>query len=111
MNFTREGFNKFRVDFQKAVKELETKHNVIISMGNISYNDTTFNTKLTVLKKNPNVKSSSNLYVGKEVKINHPKVKDRIFIIKKINNKSVTVFSISDTEDLFRVSRSMVIDR
>ena len=41
-------FIGFRADFKKAVKELEGKYNVDLSIGNITYDLFSFSTKLSV---------------------------------------------------------------
>lgn len=42
--------NPFRVDFEKAVKELEAKYDIKIGIGRISYDDKGFSTKMNVVK-------------------------------------------------------------
>lgn len=49
MKFDSKNFKAFRNDFFEAVKDLEKKYGVKISMGNISYDEFSFTTKLTVV--------------------------------------------------------------
>lgn len=44
---TKNEFRAFREDFQKAVEGLEKKYNLSISLGDITYNDEKFTTRLT----------------------------------------------------------------
>lgn len=44
---TKNEFRSFREDFQKAVEGLEKKYNLSISLGDITYNDEKFTTRLT----------------------------------------------------------------
>jgi hypothetical protein len=44
----------FRADFTKTVKELEEKYGVKMLLGNISYNEGGFHTKLEVKNRNEN---------------------------------------------------------
>ena len=43
--------NAFRTDFNVAMKALEEKYNVTVKMGNMSYDNDRFTSKLTVLKR------------------------------------------------------------
>jgi hypothetical protein len=43
-----EFLKNFREDFKDAVKELEEKHGIVIHLGNISYNNSQFTSKLEV---------------------------------------------------------------
>ena len=45
-------FKQFRVDFAQAVKGLETKYNMKIELGSITYSQTNFHVKLTGTKIN-----------------------------------------------------------
>lgn len=45
--FTKEMFRKFREDFAEAVKGLEEKYVITLSIGNITYSQEEFHTKLT----------------------------------------------------------------
>jgi hypothetical protein len=46
MKTDKASFKQFRTDFAKAVAALETKHSIKLSLGNISYDDYGFRTKL-----------------------------------------------------------------
>ena len=50
---TRTILRQFRTDFEDAVKDLETKYNVSLSLGSISYSDKEFHGKLTADVVNP----------------------------------------------------------
>jgi len=43
-----ETLKKFRTDFAEAVKDLEEKYGFVIKLGNISYGETSFRSKLEV---------------------------------------------------------------
>ena len=47
MNFTNKEFIAFRNDFKEAIKEVENKHKISIDIGNITYKDFEFTTRLT----------------------------------------------------------------
>ena len=53
MAITRETMKDFRIDFQEAMKALEQKYNVKVSLGNISYSDAEFRSKVIGLSKDP----------------------------------------------------------
>lgn len=42
-------FDGFRRDFKEAISELEKKYNLEVSLGNISYDSTSFSTKLSAV--------------------------------------------------------------
>lgn len=48
MNLNKTELKAFRDDFAQAVKALEAKYGVKMALGNISYTQTEFHTKLTV---------------------------------------------------------------
>ena len=50
MKFNEKGFDSFRGDLQKAVEEVERKHGVKITFGNITYSGVDFTMKLTATK-------------------------------------------------------------
>jgi hypothetical protein len=50
MAFTRTELNSFRTDFASAVAKLEKQYKVEIGIGNISYTDQSFTSKLKVTK-------------------------------------------------------------
>lgn len=57
---TKTMLNNFRKDFAEAVKELESKYNVTIHMGNISYSENSFDAKVNV-KENLDEKAAEEL--------------------------------------------------
>lgn len=48
--FTKTELKAFRQDFANAVKDLEKKYGVKVELGNISYGETEFHTKMTCTK-------------------------------------------------------------
>ncbi|MBQ9325547.1 MAG: hypothetical protein IJ246_07240 [Clostridia bacterium] len=48
MEITSETLQRFHEDFSKAVQSLEEKYDCSISLGRITYSDTSFSAKLTV---------------------------------------------------------------
>ena len=51
MRFDRRNLELFRKEFIDAVRELSEKHKVTISLGNISYTDSKFHTKMEVVSQ------------------------------------------------------------
>lgn len=51
MDINKTTLANFRNDFDAAVKELEAKYNVSMSLGNIKYGDDNFYGKVTVINK------------------------------------------------------------
>lgn len=49
MNFNATNLQTIRADLNKALAEIEAKHGIKISVGNISYTPTTFTTKLSAI--------------------------------------------------------------
>ena len=47
MNITRDEIKKFRTEFENAMKPLETKYNMKINLGSISFSQLEFHTKMT----------------------------------------------------------------
>lgn len=60
MKIDKQSLSTFRKDFQNSIKELETKYGVKIGLGNISYTQSEFHTKLLVLVNNSNSDKSIN---------------------------------------------------
>lgn len=58
--FNKENLKAFRADFASAVKKLEAQYGVNISLGNISFNDNSFTSKVTVMIDNGTVPSDVN---------------------------------------------------
>ena len=50
---TKDTMSNFRIDFQDAMKALEEKYNMKISLGNISYSDAEFRSKVTGISNDP----------------------------------------------------------
>lgn len=54
MEMTENNIRSFRMDFMKAVSDLEEQYGVMVSLGNVSYSDEQFSCKLTVTNgRNP----------------------------------------------------------
>lgn len=58
----------FRSEFKDAVAELEKKHGISISIGNINYNSTKFTTKLEVVDSRPD--EDGNVVTGEQAAFN-----------------------------------------
>lgn len=49
MKITKTTLNNFRADFEKTVKALEEQYQVTIDLGSITYEDTKFTSRITVV--------------------------------------------------------------
>ena len=49
MDITKKTLGAFRIDFKSAVKALEGQYGVMVELGNISYTDNSFTSKVTVI--------------------------------------------------------------
>ena len=58
--FNKENLKAFRADFAKAIEKLEAEYGVAVSLGNISFNDNSFTSKVTVMVDNGTVPSDVN---------------------------------------------------
>tara|TARA_B110000503_G_scaffold95082_1_gene143198 strand:- start:185 stop:529 length:345 start_codon:yes stop_codon:yes gene_type:complete len=84
---------EFRVDFDKAVEQLEKKYGMSIELGTISFSNTEIRAKLngTIGEKIPTL-SANDFKIGDLVSINHKKVeKNASFKVVKINRLKVKV--------------------
>ena len=54
MKFDKNNLNEIRKDFKEAVKTLENKYGVVVNMGNISYSELEFTSKITVISAEKN---------------------------------------------------------
>lgn len=68
MKFKTQEFKDFRNAMAKAVKGVEAEFGVVISFGNISYADVTFNMKTEVTLKSKDGKSSEQLLFEQDAK-------------------------------------------
>ena len=83
----------FRVDFAKAVEQLEKKYGMNIELGNITYTDTEIKTKLTATKgeRIPTL-DTKDFKVGDLVGVNHKRVeKNASFMVVKINRMKIKI--------------------
>ena len=58
MQITKAKLQEFRADFAQAMKELEAKHEATIDLGNISFSESEFSTKLVVRDANAESKEA-----------------------------------------------------
>ena len=96
MALDRQTVKAFRNDFQDAVKTLETKYGMTVSLGTIRFNGHELRGKMTASKtldskifaKNTNPK------VGDQVKVNHKKVAGENFRVAKVNPKTCILVNV-----------------
>ena len=85
----------FRKEYMNAVKALESKFGITISVGTITYTNTELRFKSTCKLKSSTthvVNPSIRLKVGDIVRIDHKRFKSTDeFIVTKVNNKTVIV--------------------
>ena len=112
MQISGSSIKDFRVDFSKAVKELEAKYGVNISLGGITYESGNFRGKMTVTngeKVERVVKKSSSFGIGDLVKINHKKVSSTLtWKVIKIN-KLTSRLQSSKTGNFVKCSNSFLL--
>ena len=60
MDINKSTLKDFRIDFSKAIAELEKKHCVRIKLGNICFDDSEFTSKMTVKNNIPFAKDIEN---------------------------------------------------
>ena len=101
---------EFRIEFQKAVEQLEKDFGVAISLGTISFNASELRAKMTARVGNAIPTATKNDFnVGDVVGINHKKINPNDeFKILKINNKSIKVQG--DT-GMLKVSPSLLVKK
>ena len=61
-NFDRQNLEQIRRDIDAALKQVMAKHNIDMSIANISFNAATFTTKLTARVKNTQVANQANSF-------------------------------------------------
>ena len=85
----RQKVQDFRVDFEKAVTQLEKDYGVTISLGTIRFDSNELRAKMTARVGEATPKASrEDFQVGDTVKINHKKVDPKAqFRIEKIMSK------------------------
>ena len=107
---TKAEVQRFRVDFEKAVDQLERDFGVTISLGTIRFDANELRAIITAkVGRAPVRASKDDFQVGDMVGINHKKVNPNDeFRILKINNKSVKV---QGDYGMLRVSPSLLIKK
>tara|TARA_R110002012_G_scaffold317069_1_gene532879 strand:- start:120 stop:449 length:330 start_codon:yes stop_codon:yes gene_type:complete len=107
---TKAEVQRFRVDFEKSVDQLERDYGVTISLGTIRFDANELRAKMTAKVGSAPVRASKDDFqVGDMVGINHKKVNPNDeFRILKINNKSIKVQG--DT-GMLKVSPSLLIKK
>ena len=117
MSNVKKGFDKttvgqFRIDFQKAIEELEKKYEVNISLGTLTYDEGEVRGKMTAKKGDKKlVKPQIHEFkVGDIVSINHKSVNPKTqFKIVKKNRKTVKVQNINNKFNIFKVSPGLLV--
>ena len=89
----RQKVQDFRVDFEKAVAQLEKDYGVAISLGTIRFDSNELRAKMTARVGEATPRASrEDFQVGDIVKINHKKINPNDqFRIEKINSKNIKV--------------------
>lgn len=62
MDFNKKEFSLFKSDVETALKEVEKKHGVSISCGNIRYSELDFTLQLTVIKSDASTDGKKQLF-------------------------------------------------
>ena len=113
---TKAEVQRFRVDFEKAVDQLERDYGVTISLGTIRFDANELRAKMTAKVGSAPVRASKDDFqVGDTVSINHKKVdpNDQFRIIK-INSKNIKVEKITTPDrvgGIINVSPSLLIKK
>ena len=110
-NFDKLTVQQFRSDFGDAVKELEDKYKVHISLGTLSYNDYEVRGKVIARKGDKPVKKEiPSFQLNEVVGINHKTIpSDNRYKIVKINKKSIKVRNLNNTFNIVKVSPSLLV--
>lgn len=121
MSNVNEKFDKltvqlFRKDFKDAVKELEEKYKVHISLGTLTYDGSEVRGKMVArkgdkpVKKEINFQNQSSFQLNEIVGINHKTVSlDNRYKIIKINKKSIKVKNLQNIFNVVKVSPSLLV--
>ena len=116
MSNVKKGFDKvtvgqFRIDFQKAVEELEAKYGVNISLGTLTYDEGEVRGKMTATKGEKLVKATINEFkIGDIVSINHKTVDpNKQYRVIKINKKSMKVINLNNKFNIVKVSPGLLV--
>ena len=111
-SFDKTTVGQFRVDFQKAIKELEKKYEVNISLGTLTYDEGEVRGKMTARKGDKKlVKATINEFkIGDIVWINHKKVDHKKkYRIAKINKKTMKVVNLNNAFNIVKVSPGLLV--
>jgi hypothetical protein len=113
---TKAEVQRFRVDFEKSVDQLERDYGVTISLGTIRFDANELRAKMTAKVGSAPVRASKDDFqVGDTVSINHKKVdpNDQFRIIK-INSKNIKVEKITTPDrvgGIINVSPNLLIKK
>ena len=116
MSNVKTGFDKvtvgqFRIDFQKAIEELEAKYKVNISLGTLTYSEDEVRGKMTATKGEKAAKPKIYEFrFGDVVKVNHRKVSSsKRFKVVKVNRKTILIENVDNIFDRMKVSAGLLI--
>jgi hypothetical protein len=105
----RQKVQDFRVDFEKAVAQLEKDYGVTISLGTIRFDANELRAKMTA-RVGEATPSREDFNVGDTVKINHKKVDPKAqFRVEKINQKNIKLMALDGTRSMVNASPSLLI--
>ena len=107
----RQKVQDFRVDFEKAVAQLEKDYGVTISLGTIRFDSNELRAKMTARVGEATPKASrEDFQVGDTVKINHKKVDPKAqFRIEKIMSKNIKVMALDGSKSMIKVSPGLLV--
>lgn len=96
MALDKQTVKAFRNDFQDAVKKLEAKYGMTVSLGTIRFNGYELRGKMTASKtlKSKIFETNTNPKVGDNVKVNHKKVAGENFRVAKVNPKTCILVNV-----------------
>ena len=110
--FTGTKVDQFRKDFQEAIQGLEEKYGCEISLGTLRYDSNEVRGKITAQILNGERReklSGGDFNIGDKVRIVHKNADPKlVFVVKKINKKSIKVTSIDNAFNMFKVSPSLL---
>jgi len=110
--FTSTKVDQFRKDFQEAMQGLEEKYGCEISLGTLRYSSDEVRGKMTAQILNGERReklSGSDFKIGDKVRIIHKKADPKmVFVIKKINKKSIKVTNVDNAFNMYKVSPSLL---
>ena len=107
----RQKVQDFRVDFEKAVTQLEKDYGVAISLGTIRFSSSELRAKMTARVGEKVVRATrEDFQVGDTVKINHKKVDPKAqFRIEKIMSKNIKVMALDGSKSMIKVSPGLLV--